>query len=194
MNRAAKLLVAIVSVASLSGCLVPEKFKTSLTVKPDGDFTYRYDGTAVHFMAAMIIKEKGKLSPKDEADLKEDSAKTSSSPGLKKFKYIGNGRYEIQAEEDLKLGERPDTLPMFQYSKRPDGVYAITAAPLPRKDVEELKAMKIAINGEADVFLPSNAKVLKHNAQSTPGLFRSSYRWKLGSTEDRPSIEFTLGK
>jgi hypothetical protein len=62
------------------------------------------------------------------------------------------------------------------------------------KDRDQLKAVGIKVNGTAEVFLPSNAKVLKHNATGTPGLFSKSYSWKIGGIDDQPAIEFTLAQ
>lgn len=61
---------ALALTLGLSGCLVPEKFDASVNVKPDGSYTYKYDGSAVHYAAAAAIKEKGKLPEKDEVGLK----------------------------------------------------------------------------------------------------------------------------
>ncbi len=61
-----KSLLIWTACIALSGCLVPEKFDASLTVKADGSSLYRYDGTAIFGLAAAAIKEKGSLSSKEE--------------------------------------------------------------------------------------------------------------------------------
>lgn len=194
MSRLVNVAASLLAAAVLAGCLVPEKFKASITVKPDGSYAYKYDGTAVHFMAAAALKKQGSLTEKDETGLARDAEKAAQSPGVKKLKYAGKGRYELVIDQDLKEGQQSKVLKLFHYAKGNDGVYAITAAALKPKEREELRTLGIKVNGKAEVILPSNAKVVSHNATSTPGLLSKAYGWKIGSFDEQPSIRFTLSQ
>jgi hypothetical protein len=188
------LLVALVFSVPLSGCLIPEKFTASIAVKPDGAYAYRYEGTAVHFLAAVSIKEKGSLAEREEIGLRQEADKAAKTPGIKKIVYVGNGRYNVAIDQELKVGQQASVLPLFGMTQDNDGVYVISSPAMKAKDVEQLKALNIKVIGEAKVTLPSNAKVIKHNADSTPGFFGNAYSWKIGSIEDQPAIRFTLSR
>ena len=56
MNRIVRIATMTVAALSLAACLLPEKFETSIRFKPDGGYSYKYDGTAVHFIAAAAIQ------------------------------------------------------------------------------------------------------------------------------------------
>ena len=192
MNRSLKIGAVVIAAAALSGCLIPEKFDASISVKPDGSYTYRYDGTAVHFIAAAALKEKGSLLAKDEAGLKRDAETTAKIPGIKKLEYTGKGRFDVSIQQDMKPGQQVSVLKIFSMIQGKDGVYTITPPAMKAKDIQDLKSMDINVNGKAEVILPSNAKVISHNATGTPGIFSKSYTWKIGSIADQPSIKFTL--
>ena len=194
MNRLAKVAASLLAAVTVSGCLVPEKFNASIMVKSDGSYAYKYAGTAVHFMAAAAIKKQGSLTPKDEAGLAHEAEKATKIQGVKKLSYSGNGRYELDIDQDLKAGQQSQVLKLFNYAKGNDGVYTITAAVLKSKDRDELRTLNIKVSGKAEVILPSNAKVISHNATSTPGLLSKAYGWKIGSFDEQPSIRFTLSQ
>ncbi len=79
MTSRIKLYFCLFSALCLTACLVPEKFTASFQVKPDGDYIYKYDGTAVHYLAAYSIKQVGSLTPKEEAGLKVDADKMAKA-------------------------------------------------------------------------------------------------------------------
>ena len=194
MRKALFTASALALTLGLSGCLVPEKFDASVNVKPDGSYTYKYDGSAVHYAAAAAIKEKGKLPEKDEAGLKREAEKAAAAPGVKKMAYRGDGRYDVSIDQELKAGEKVRTLSIFNYSRDKDGAYVIAAQKMNDKDRQNLKSLGIKVDGKFEVLLPSNAKVLSNNASSTPGLLSKAYTWKIGGVDDQPSIRFTLGQ
>lgn len=184
-------IVAVTTVV-LTGCLVPEKFNASVTVRPDGTYTYKYQGSAVHMLAAMEIKKSGSLSAKAEGQLKADADKTSKVPGVKKLAYQGAGRYEVSVDRDLKLGQRSEILGIVSLTKSKDGVYTLTASQLKEKERTELMGLGIKVDGTVEVTLPSNAKVLTQNASGTPGLLSKTYSWKVNGYDAKPALTFTL--
>lgn len=106
MKRISALAIVTVAALGLTGCLLPEKFEASVNFKPDGDYTYKYEGTAVHFLAAAAIKDKGGLQAKDEDALKREGEKAAKAPGVRKMAYRGNGRFDVQIDEDVKAGRQ----------------------------------------------------------------------------------------
>jgi len=189
---AACVTLCIAAATLLSGCLVPERFIASVDVKADGSATYQYDGTAQHFLAAMEIQKNGKLSAKDEAGLSKEAEKTIKIPGVRKFEYLGAGRYQLLSTQDLQPGHKPAVLDLARLTKAKDGVYSLTSPEIKEKDRQQLKQLSITVDGTLEVRLPANAQVVSHNASSTPGLLSKAYTWKIGSIDSKPSITYTL--
>lgn len=185
---------AAVLALGLSGCLIPERFQATVTVKQDGSYNFKYDGTASHALAVAQSREKGGLSAKDEASLARAAEKDAKSPGVRKMKYLGGGRFELAIDRDEQPNKLTSTtLNLVQVTREKDGVMIVAASPLKKKDADELKAFGITMEGSVDVILPPGATVLSHNAADTPGLFSKAYRWKIGKIDEKPTIKFKLG-
>jgi hypothetical protein len=185
-------LLSLLICLNLTGCLVPENFSTSIVMNDDGSYTYKYDGKAAHPMVVAAIKDKGALPAKDEANLKFEAEKMAKKPEFKKAKYLGNGRYEIQIEEMVKPGQSVQSFKLFTITKDKDGIYTVSAPQLKSKDHQAMKDLGIKVSGVAQVILPSSAKVIASNAAKTPGILSKAHEWSINSSEDKPSIRFTL--
>lgn len=191
--RIAQAFSAAMLLAGLLGCLVPEKFEAAIDVRPDGSYSYKYAGTAIHALAAAQLAKTGKLTDKDEAQLKSDADKaTRQGHGFRKLDYLGRGKYNVQVEEERKLGQQIESLKILSVTKEKDGAIVIAGQVLKPKDQSELATLGVKIDGSLAVRLPANAKVLETNATGTPGLLSKAYSWKIGSVDQRPSIKFVL--
>ncbi|WP_312261174.1 hypothetical protein [Limnohabitans sp.] len=203
MKRILQVITAASITLTLTACLIPEKFVATIRFKPDGTYNYRYDGTAVH-LAGAVHNGKGPIPPKDEIAMKADAKKAKESPGIKRMDYQGDGRFDVLIDQDVTKEEASDLAGIERQSAKPlrifkvyrdkAGTYSVTSMSMKPKDRDQFKALGIKVNGTAEVFLPSNAKILKHNATGTPGLFSKSYSWKIGGVDDQPSIEFSLAQ
>lgn len=187
-----KLLPCFVLALALAGCLVPEKFVASISMKSDGSYTYKYDGSAVHALAAAEIKQSGALSSKDDVAFKKEAEKTSKAKGVRKFSYLGAGRFDLSVERDMQIGQMMDVIKVVSVTKDKSGVITIAPDNLTPKDEKELAGLGIKVDGTVEVRLPSNAQVISQNATATPGLFSKAYSWKIGALDQRPSIKFKL--
>ncbi|RFU44459.1 hypothetical protein D0B32_28030 [Paraburkholderia sp. DHOC27] len=175
----------------LAACLIPEKFSATADIQSDGTYNYTYKGTAVFALAAMQIKQKGPLSARDDASLKEEAVK-ATKPG-ETYTYAGDGRYNVDIRQKMKIGmTSSNTLDLFRTSRAPNGVITMTSAPLGAKDIEQLRQLDIRVDGTVDITLPSGAQVISQNATSTPGIFNKAYEWKIGDIAQRPVIQFKL--
>jgi hypothetical protein len=186
-----RIILACVAAASLSGCLVPEKFSASLDFRPDGSYNYKYEGTAVHALAAAALKQGHQLKKSDEEGLAREAEKGSKIPGVK-VDYLGSGKFKLVTDQHMQLGRSGAVMCIVSATKDPSGVITVSPPTLKADDRKKLAEMGIRVDGKVEIRLPSNAKVVSHNAQDTPGLFNKAYRWKIGSMEDQPSIKFKL--
>ena len=196
MRKTFHFAAVLAACSLLAGCLVPEKFTASATVNPDASYVYRYQGTAVHAMAAMAIKS-GKFGAKGDEALKNEAAQANrkdNPDGIRKFDYLGKGRYEVQLEQRRKPDQMSasETLNLVTLTQEKDGSYTLASPELKEKERRELGQIGIKIDGKFEVTLPPKAEVLSHNAAGTPGWFSKTYTWKIGGLDQRPTIRFRL--
>jgi hypothetical protein len=101
-----RLMVAFAaSVVLLSSCLIPESFNAKADFASNGDYTFSYDGTAVHAMAAAEEKKTGSLRAKDEEGLQAEATKMKNDPMVQSVEYLGHGRYKLKLLAKKKAGE-----------------------------------------------------------------------------------------
>jgi hypothetical protein len=186
------VLACAASLVLLSGCLFPEKFKSTITFSEDGSYTTQFDGTAVNVMGAMVIADRGKLAPADDQALKAEADKYAKAPGVSKAKYIGNARYELAFSQDRKRGQPANLFDMIKIGTNKDGSVFVTAPPFRESDRKQMQKVKMDVNGELVIKLPKNAEVIQTNAHSKPGMFSGGYSWKIEKADQRPTMVFRL--
>ncbi|MDD3482112.1 hypothetical protein [Azovibrio restrictus] len=192
MPRRLLALVSCLICCLLSGCLVPEKFKASASIRDDGSFIYHYEGTAVHALAAAQIAKQGNLSAKDEADIRQGAEKEATKPGVKKFEYLGKARFQVELELENKSGKEKNSLNLISVRQDKDGTFTVSSPVLKGKDQKKLERLGIRPSGVISVALPATAQVISHNASSTPGFFDKSYSWKVASFAQQIELRYRL--
>jgi len=193
MNR--KSIAALLATATLlTGCLVPEKFVAKADIHPDGSYSFSYNGTVVHGMAAMQIAKTGKLTAKDETGLDREAEKMRRNPDVKSVSYKGNGRYELALDATRKKGQPLNMLNIASVRTDKDGIITISSAEIKEKDKKELSQLGIKVDGTLEISVPKNAEIISHNATSTPKFFGlvGTYSWKIGSVDQRPLMKIRL--
>ncbi|HDO25048.1 MAG TPA: hypothetical protein ENG95_00200 [Nitrospirae bacterium] len=173
----------------VSSCLFPEKFEAKININKNGTYSFVYDGILTYVLAKAAEVEQGKLSKKDEREIRKELEKEFlKDPNFKKVKYIGHGQFKVLYKREGTLNS-----PMYFLSSDMniisiiplrDGKVEIKGMKLNRKDIRQLKELKMKIDGKLKVT--TNAKVIKHNAKSTPKLFGllGSYIWQIKSITD----------
>lgn len=183
------LPLALAATALLSGCLIPEKFDARITINPDASYRVRFNGSAAHVQAMVLMKESGRpLHANVEDSLKAEARELSKMPGVTRAAYTGNGRYDLAVDNSLKAGMPVDVLDMIKVRTGKDGVMTIASPQIDAKTQAEIRKLGVSLNGNLTVELPKNAEVLSSNATSSPslmGLF-GAYGWKIGSIEQAP--------
>lgn len=177
---------------ALTGCLVPEKFTVSVNVHKDGSYAYKYDGTAIHGLAAAQIKEKGGLTSKDERELKEAAQKEAKKPGVKKFTYVGDARFDTSLEYGSAPSKKRQDLELIVVKKDKTGLFTASSPTIRPQVLDDLKKLDITPSGDISITLPDNATVVAHNASGTPGMFSKAYTWKINSFAQTYEIKYRL--
>ncbi|NHZ77920.1 hypothetical protein F2P44_01195 [Massilia sp. CCM 8695] len=175
----------------LAGCLVPERFSARTAFQADGSYEYSYAGTAVHTIAATQMAKGGKLAPKEEESLENEAAKMKHEQDIRQADYKGNARYDLSVEGKRQRGQTLDLLGVLRVATDKDGVVTLAAGKLDDKEKASMAKLGIKLDGTLSVTVPISAQVLSHNATSTPSFFGliGTYRWKIGSIEQRPEMK-----
>lgn len=187
----------LATTALLSGCLYPETFDTSIHVNADTSYTAKFNGRAVNVMALMqMAQTKQPLSQSEIASMNADATKAAKGPGVKKFAYVGNARFDVVLDETHQAGSSMLMMEMVRVVFDKEGVMTIGAVTLKEKDKIELKKLGLTTNGTLTVELPKNAEVISTNATSKPKLFGlvGNYSWKIGSIDDAPMMRVRFVK
>jgi hypothetical protein len=188
-----RLLILSIVLLALTGCWIPEKFDTRVTINKDGSYTFTYDGTLTYAMA-LAAAQKGALSTKDEAELQKEGAKLRLEPGFKKVDYQGKGRYKVFFEKAVNRGEPfyffSQELKFFAVLPQADRTVTITAVRPSQDAIQQLNSIGAKIEGTLSVSVASGVQVVRHNAESEPvffGLF-GAYKWQIKSPNADPMI------
>lgn len=190
-----KLFLPIIFLTlSLSGCLVPERFKAEIEIKPDASYSFKYQGITLHALALAQINKGRPLSDKENTHFAAEVAKLSKRSEFTEVYYQGDGRYKLVIKMDKKSGEALKMFDVFSVSQDQEGIMTISTVKLKTKDRQLLTDSGIKIDGELNVQLPDNAEVLEHNATSTPYFFGllGSYQWKIDSFDRQPLLRIRL--
>lgn len=176
----------------LTSCWLPEKFNAEIDINKDGSYTLIYDGILTFVMAKAAEIEQGKLSAKDEKDLKDLEKEFKEDKNFKKVKYLGHAQFKVLYEQKgtlnspvYFLGKDMRILSIIPSS---NNTVEIKGMKLDKSDIQQLNELKMKIDGELEVS--TDAKILKHNAKSSPKFF-GGYKWKIKSIDD-PAPYMTL--
>lgn len=189
-----KLIASVALVFLLSGCLIPEKFDADIDMATDGSYSFNYSGSVVHGLAISQSNKAGKLTERDEHQLKIEGDKLAKNQGFSRVVYRGNGRYDIDVLLNKKPGEQLKMFDVFSVSTAKDGTITITTTSVKDKDMQAMTKFGLNVNGRLRVKLPKNAEVISHNATSTPyffGMF-GDYEWNITSPQQQPLMVIRL--
>lgn len=188
-------IAAAIAAIALTACLLPEEFQATIQVAPTGEYTFSFDGTVAHVLAALEIKETGKLTLNDEAAFRSETASMLKDPIMKKARYIGNGRYDISIVERKSRTEPLHVLDYFRVEQDKEGNTVIRSVKLDEGMMADLRRLAIRPAGKLSVNLPRNAKVIESNEDSVSRLPDSdggTYTWFVTVNDKAPTIKYKL--
>lgn len=195
MSKYLKSCIILFLVIFLSSCFFPEKFESRINIKKDGTYSLVYDGILT-WVLVKAAEVQGKLTAKDEKEIKGLEQKLKEDPNIKKVSYLGHGQFQL-------LYERKGTIssPVYFINSQDSRIISITpikdkqveiyGIKLNKNDLEQLKALNMTIDGRIEVT--TDAKVISHNAAEEPKLmgFLGAYIWKIKSM-DNPSPHMVI--
>lgn len=189
------VIILLFLVVILFSCLFPEKFEAKIKVNKDETYSLCYDGILTFVLAKAAEIEQGKLTAKDEKDIKNLEQEFKKDPDVKKVNYISHGQFKVLYERKGTLNSPiyflNNEIKIFSIIPRKDKKVEINGMKLSRKDMEQLQKLKMKVDGRLEVS--TNAKVIKHNASSEPQFFGllGAYKWQIKSVSD-PAPEMLI--
>ena len=171
----------------IPSCILPEKFEAKININKNGTFSFVYDGILTFVLARAAEVQQGKLSAKEEREIKQLEQDFLKDQNFKKVNYIGRGQFKVLYKREGTI-ESP-----VHFLNSETKIVSITKAQrqieikgmrLNKEAIEQLRALNMKVDGRLEVT--TNAKVIKHNASSVPHFFGllGSYTWQIKSVTD----------
>lgn len=189
-------LAAFLAAILLSGCLIPEQFTATLDFRTDQYYVFKYKGTAVMPIRALIQKKEGRsLRPDEEKQLEDfPSAWMKNHPEFKKIVRKSDGRYDIEVEDKKRMGQPMDPFGLLRIRHLGEGVISIESQPVDGNSVNDFKSVGVSMNGTFEIRLPNHAEVLSHNATSSQSQANGVYLWNITLGGKTPNLRFKLNR
>lgn len=186
-------VLILAGVLLVSGCLVPEKFTAEATLNRDKSYSFAYTGTMVFLPYRMEQGGAGDDSGKgkDTRDAKmaviARELREKEGGSFRKADHVGNGVLDVDYAVAGTLAETyyfpSREAPVISFEPKADGTLVVEGK-VKEKDWEELKKIGIEVAGKFS--LKTDAEVVEHNAEKTPGLFSGAYVWTIGPGKPPP--------
>lgn len=136
------------------------------------------------------------IPPNHEAQLKAQEAPALALPGMTRFAYVGEGRYDFAMKIDGELTEvapvvgfpntRGGSNNFLTIRREADGTVVISSPELPPKALADLK--EIGLEASGIVRIEVDGRVLESNAAERPT--SGPHVWNRISWEDRVFLKF----
>ena len=190
MRITPKASAAIIACLCMTSCWVPEEFTAVLNVDKTKNFQFTYDGTVAFGPALGQIKERGQLSPADEAEMKKGEAGLRKEPGFTSVEYVGRGRFRVRYQEagPIQSGKKI-FLELVEFHVDPSGRVRILGTEISAENRQQLSGVALKLDGTLKVT--TELTVVEHNATSTPwfGGLLGAYEWHITLDQARrPTI------
>ncbi|NTB87808.1 hypothetical protein [Agrobacterium tumefaciens] len=194
-RKGLQLPVMIGMATVLSGCVLPEHLDATIVMKG-----YRYnvalEGKVAEPRTVGALAKGQTIPPKHESQLKAQEAPALALPGMTRFVYIGEGRYDFAMKVDGELTEAapvvgfPNTQGgssnFLTIRREADGTVVILSPEVPPKALEDLK--KLGLQASGKISIEVDGKVLESNADEQPA--RGPHVWNRKSWGDRVLLKF----
>lgn len=179
-----RALLALVAVATLASCYVPDKFRSELRISKYGDYALSYDGELIY---APILHDyaNGKITPENEEERNNNIYKDLIRDiAFKSVERVGKGRFKVRYERMGRLGETQLTAILRRDARllalkgNEDGSIVIDANGVKPGDARRMAELGVGMEGEFRVT--TDAAVIKHNASEVrPFGQYKVYIWKI---------------
>lgn len=186
------LTICFVAV-SMSACLVPENFQTTINLNDDGSYNFKYRGQLA-FVPAVIDAAQGKLTEKAENDLRDLVPELKRDFKAQSVRYAKDGRYtvaitdrNITAEKYHFPAEKDWVLRILRDSA---GKFTVEVRKLGTKERDDLKSIGIKLAGSLKVSHGGAYRAEEHNSTVKPTVLgiRYDYLWSVDPESPSPRI------
>jgi len=194
-RKGLQLPVMIGVAAVLSGCVLPEQLDAIIVMKG-----YRYnvalEGRVAEPRTVGALAKGQTIPPKHESQLKAQETPALALPGMTRFVYVGEGRYDFAMKVDGELTEaapvvgfpntRGGNSNFLTIRREADGTVMISSPEVPPKALEDLKEVGLKATGKISIEI--DGKVLESSADEQPT--SGPHVWNRKSWEFRVLLKF----
>ncbi|NSZ87599.1 hypothetical protein G6L97_26770 (plasmid) [Agrobacterium tumefaciens] len=194
-RKGLQLPVMIGVAAVLSGCVLPEQLDAIIVVN-GYQYNVTLEGRVAEPRTVGALAKGQTIPPNHEAQMKAQEAPALALPGMTRFAYVGEGRYDFEMKVDGKLTEaapvvgfpntRGGSSNFLTIRREADGTVVISSPEVPRKALEDLKEIGLQASGKISIEV--DGKVLESNADEQPA--RGPHVWNRKSWGDRVLLKF----
>lgn len=196
ISRKGLQLPVILGVAALlSGCVLPEHLDADIVMTG-----YRYDASIEGRLAeprTIGALAKGQaLPPNHDAQMKAQEAPGLALPGMTRFAYAGEGRYDFAMEADGELSKAAPVVGFpntnggsnnfLTIRREADGTVVISSPEIPPKALADLR--EVGLEASGTISIEFDGKVLESNANDQPA--DGPHIWNRTTWEDRVFLKF----
>ncbi|MGI2036328.1 hypothetical protein ACRQ1B_28535 [Rhizobium panacihumi] len=196
LSRRGLTLPLILGVAALlSGCVLPEQLDADIVMKG-----YSYDaaleGRLAEPRTVGAIAKGQAIPPNHDADLKKQEAGGLALPGMTRFAYVGEGRYDFAMKVNGELTEaapvvgfpdaRGSNNNFLTIRRQQDGAVVISSPEVPAQALADLNEVGLRASGK--ISIEFDGKVIESNADDQPA--NGPHVWNRTTWEDRVFLKF----
>ncbi|ACM39351.1 hypothetical protein Avi_9646 (plasmid) [Allorhizobium ampelinum S4] len=191
LSRKGLQLPVIIGVAALlSGCVLPERLDATIVMTG-----YRYhavlEGRVAEPRTVGALAKGQAIPPNHEAQMKAQEAPALALPGMTRFAYVSQGRYDVAMKVDGELTEaapvvgfpntRGGSHNFLTIRREADGTIVISSPEVPVNALADLNAVGLQASGK--ISIEFDGKVLGSNADDQTR--RGLHVWNRKDWEDR---------
>ncbi|TNM59833.1 hypothetical protein [Aliirhizobium smilacinae] len=199
LSRKGLQLPVMIGVAVvLSGCVLPEQLD-AIIVMNGYQYNVTLEGRVAEPRTVGALAKGQTIPPNQEAQMKAQEATAVALPGMSRFAYVGEGRYDFEMKIDGKLTEAapvvgfPNTQGgssnFLTIRREADGTVMISSPELPPKALADLT--EVGLEASGTIRIEVDGKVLESSADEQPA--SGPHVWSRRSWEDRVFLKFDPG-
>jgi hypothetical protein len=176
-------LGCLLAIVGLSSCFYPETFEVRLNIDKSGAYSFAFDGMLV-FLSDNQAADEVLLKDQDPTKIAELEKALKKNKSFQEIKYTGKGRFNVRylregvIKPDTELKFLDEHCLILTIEPGEPGRIIIKGAAPGTKTMAYLKKMHVNLAGK--LTITTNARVIRHNADSGPWLFGllGSYQWQ----------------
>ncbi|MBO9128019.1 hypothetical protein [Rhizobium sp. 16-488-2b] len=194
-----RLPIILGTAALLSGCLAPEEFNATIDLS-GYSYSVELDGRLADPRYVKALQDGQEIPPDADEKMKGQEALAATMPGMERFVYVGEGRFDLAMSLEGELTESNPAIGFpatksrsgnnfLTIERQDDGSVVISTPLVPKQALADLNSIGLPATGTVTVTVKGT--VLEQNADEEAG---QTYSWHRKSWEDRVYLKLDPGE